>query len=777
MKSYLSLVPISARVRRRQNRMTILCIIFAVFLVTAIFSVADMMIRTQSDRMTSKNGSWHIELNGISQQIANELAGRDDVVSVGAAAVFNPDGELPYRINQKRVVLYGIDEAYLTLSSSGVAEGNFPQGEDEIMLSRNAAFVLQVQLGDPVTLYTPSGNRIFTVTGFGGVDENYYAGQYFLMDAYLPQAALIALMEQNGVCETQTTYYVQFTSAANAAKAIPEITAQYHWPDGIISENIAVMGVTGQSNSNAMKNVYGIAMVLFALVLLAGVLMISGSMNSNVAQRTQFFGMMRCIGMSKPQVIHFVLLEALNWCKTAVPAGMLLGTLVSWSICAALHYGIGGEFATTPVFQISPVGLVSGAVVGIVTVLLAAQSPARRAARVSPMAAVSGNSENHAAARRVAARGFGRIDISLGIHHAVASKKSWCLMTFSFALSMILVLCFSVLLEFASLLLPSLCPWQPDILLNGYSNAQVLSRSAVEHLRAIPGVQHVWGVTGLPNIPASSSRADIDHVTLCSYDDFMMERSKNIVVNGQMTELENNCNEVMTIYNRNNPLKVGDTVRINGTELTITCAFSQGAFPDDAVVICPQALFDRLVGAQNYNIVGVLLDDSVAEQALSQIVRFATDEIIVADMRISNQQDAATYLASRIVAYGFLAIIGLISLFNIVNSISMSVLARTKQYGVMRAIGMDNRQLVRMIAAEAATYAASGVVVGCAVGLLLSRMLYIRLITRYFGVAWHWPILMLVMLALFVFSTAVAAVYSPAKRINGMAITETISEL
>lgn len=146
-------------------------------------------------------------------------------------------------------------------------------------------------------------------------------------------------------------------------------------------------------------------------------------------------------------------------------------------------------------------------------------------------------------------------------------------------------------------------------------------------------------------------------------------------------------------------------------------------------------------------------------------------------MRISNQQDAATYLASRIVAYGFLAIIGLISLFNIVNSISMSILARTKQYGVMRAIGMNNRQLVRMIAAEAATYASSGVVVGCSVGLLLSRMLYTRLITRYFGVAWHWPILMLVILVLLVFSTAVAAVYSPAKRINGMPITETISEL
>ena len=73
MKSYLSLVPISAKVRKRQNRMTILCVIISIFLVTAIFSVADMMIRTQSDRMTGKNGSWHIEVDGISQETALKL--------------------------------------------------------------------------------------------------------------------------------------------------------------------------------------------------------------------------------------------------------------------------------------------------------------------------------------------------------------------------------------------------------------------------------------------------------------------------------------------------------------------------------------------------------------------------------------------------------------------------------------------------------------------------------------------------------------------------------
>lgn len=75
-------------------------------------------------------------------------------------------------------------------------------------------------------------------------------------------------------------------------------------------------------------------------------------------------------------------LEALNWCKAAVPMGVILGVAISCGVCALLHYGIGGEFATMPVFALSPVGIICGVLVGIVTVLLAAQSPAKRASKV-----------------------------------------------------------------------------------------------------------------------------------------------------------------------------------------------------------------------------------------------------------------------------------------------------------------------------------------------------------------------------------------------------------
>ncbi len=777
MRSYLSLIPISAKVRKRQNRMTILCIIFAVFLVTAIFSVADMMIRTESSFMLSKHGNWHIQLKNVSQHIAEEISGRTDVTAVGASSVFNFDGGQPYRINEKKAVLYGTEEIYMKEISNGITEGTFPQNDHEVMLSPNAVTAFQVQLGDSVILHTPAGDVTFTISGFGTDDKSYYENQTYLVGVYMTQAAFTSIMEQNEVTDDGPAYYVQFEDAAQAAKAITELQSQLSLPEESISENTGVMGMAGQSGNESMKNVYGMAAVLFVLVLLAGVLMISGSMNSNIARRTQFFGMMRCIGASRQQIIRFVRLEALNWCKTAVPVGILLGTIVSWGICGALRYGIGGEFATTPVFKISPVGLISGAVVGIVTVLLAAQSPAKRAAKVSPMCAVSGNMEHTSSVRHAAKTGFGKIDCSLGIHHAVASKKSWCLMTASFALSIILLLSFSVVMDMARLLMPSLSVTSADLVLTGYSNEMLLDRDLIDEIRKINGVANAYGSCYMGNIPATSSRAGIDHINIVSYDDTLLDYAKGSIAQGTLDEVYGDSNKVATVFNKNNSLKVGDTIQIAGTEVEISCALSQGLFGDDLIVICSQETFDRLMGQEKYALLGVQLGKDATEETVAQIRSFENDDIIITDQQKSNQENNSTYWASRIVCYGFLAIIGIITLFNIINSISMSVSARTKQYGAMRAVGMDDRQLTRMISAEAFTYAVSGLVLGCGIGIPLSRYLYTLLITHHFGVAWHLPIVLLVIIIAFVFASAVIAVHAPSKRIRNMAITATINEL
>ena len=113
----------------------------------------------------------------------------------------------------------------------------------------------------------------------------------------------------------------------------------------------------------------------------------------------------------------------------------------------------------------------------------------------------------------------------------------------------------------------------------------------------------------------------------------------------------------------------------------------------------------------------------------------------------------------------------------IVNGRNQKQMCIRDRYGILRAIGMDDAQLKRMISAEAGTYAVSGLVVGIALGLVLNRKLYILLITHYFGAAWQMPWGCLAVIVVVVLAAVVLAVYNPVRRILMQPITATISEL
>ena len=778
MKSYLSLVSISGKVRKRQNRMTIFCVIISVLLVTTIFSVADMWIRASSEGLQQKHGNWHIRLENISQDTAEEISRHPDVAAIGWSETFNTDGDQPFYIGEKKAALYGADSIYLAELVNALEEGSLPQSDNDIMLSSNARLALDVKIGDHVTVKTPSGDTDFTVCGFGSDDAEYYQGQTYMVAVYMMRDAYIGVMEQNHI-PINPSCYIQFQDVSKASGIITEIRQQYDLPEEDISENTAIMGLAGQSSNESMKNIYGIAAILFVIVLLAGVLMISGSMNSNVAQRTKFFGMMRCIGASRQQIIRYVRLEALNWCKTAVPVGLVTGTAIEWGVCAFLRYGVGGEFAAMPVFALSPVGLLSGAMVGIVTVLLAAQSPAKRASKVPPMAAVSGNSDTALSVRHTTKRKIRKVERTLGIHHATASKKNWFLLTASFSLSIILFLCISVGLDFAHELLPVTRSWQADtdITLTGYANERVLAQGLSDEISGITGVEHVWGSSYTEHVPAASSRQEIDHVNITSYSEYMLDCAEESLVQGNLSEVYGDSGKAMTVLNKDNPIKVGDIIQVAGQEIEVVCGISSGLYPGEYSIICSQETFARLTGEENYSMIGIQLSRQATDETVKQINSLAGSNVIFTDERQRNQEDANTWLAAKFLLYSFMAIIAMITLFNIINSISMSVTARIKQYGAMRAVGMDGEQLTRMIAAEAFTYAISGLIVGSGIGIVLSRFLYVKLVTRFFGSQWSLPIVLIAIILIFDIASAALAVYAPAKRIRNMPITATINEL
>ena len=605
MRSYLSLIPISAKVHRRQNRMTLLCIIFAVFMVTAIFSMAEMGARIEQSRLSDKHGDFSL------------------------------------------------------------------------------------------------------------VDS--------LVDTVMGQTLMVT------------------------------------------------------------------AVVMFLLVLIAGVLMISSSMNSSVAQRTQFFGMMRCIGMSKQQIIRFVRLEALNWCKTAVPIGLVLGILASWVLCAVLRFLVGEEFSNIPLFGISGIGIVSGILVGVISVLLAARTPAKHAAKVSPVAAVSGNSEKTKTGRHAVHTGFLRIETALGVHHAVAAKKNLFLMTGSFALSIILFLSFSVLIDFVDHLMPQSAATS-DIDISSSDGANSIDSDLVQTLTNMEGVKQVYGrrssfdvAAGLDGDTTLSSTVD-----LVSFDDFdlkALQKDGTLRWGSDLSKVYGDSGYVLATWDQNSSWAVGDTILVGNEQLTTAGLLKYDPFSGDGLtggkitLITSGETFTRLTGITDYSLIMIQTTSGATDEDVAAIRQIVEENgYTMNDKR--DERTSGTYFAFVACVYAFLGIITLVTVMNIMNSISMSVSARIKQYGSMRAVGMDGRQLSKMILAEAFTYAFWGCFIGCAIGLPFSKMMYDFLITNQFPYAsWSLPVGSLAVIVLFVIAAAVLAAYSPAKRIRTISVTETINEL
>ena len=776
MRSYLSLVPISAKVHKRQSRMTRICIILAVFLVTSIFSMADMWTDAETTAMRHNHGDWHIALQNVSEDEAEQIRKNSGVAVSSWYDEINTDAEQNYYIDGKNAVLYGIEESYITDIMKYPTEGVYPQNENEVALSADAKELFSVKIGDEITLDTPMGDVKYTISGFYE-DDTEYNDIIGGCCVFMNRKAFDEIRRLNGI-ESASQFYIRFQNENGLKKTIADIMQQYNLTAENVKENTAVLGMLGASSNESVNGLYPLAVACFVIILIAGVFMISSCMNSNVAQRTKFFGMMRCIGASKQQIIRFVRLEALNWCKTAIPMGCVLGTVTCWILCAILRFFVKGEWVDMPLFAVSINGILCGALVGVITVFIAAHSPAKQAAMVSSVAAVSGNADmsknvNHAAKTR-----FLKVETSLGIHHATGTKKNLFLMTGSFALMIVLFLAFSACLDLVHKLLPSVTSkFTPDITIASQDDTNSLDGNLPEKIAEIEGVESAFGMmtrTAL-SVEVNGNETEID---LFSHDKTLLDTFKKSVISGDISRVYEDGNYAMAVYNQDYRLSVGDKIKTGNQELEIVCVTSEGvgSVSGAPTVVCSEKTFMRLTGECRFAMISVVLKKDVSEAAVSKIRDLAGDYLFV-DNREENSDINGSYWVFRIASYGFLAIISLITVLNITNSISMGVSARIKQYGAMRAVGMGSGQVAKMITAEAVTYAICGTAAGIILGLLLHYLIYAKVVITHFGGLWNIPFTAIAIVLLLVAFSCIVAIYAPAKRIRNMAITATINEL
>ena len=771
MKRYLDLVPQYEKVHRKNNRISILCIVLSVLLVTTIFSMADMALRAQKGYFIKTNGEYHISLTDIDNQTADMIGARIDVALCG----WTLQGSVGM-IGEKVVSFAGANnDVFSALTEMNMQSGTYPAGANEALLNQAAMEQLRLNVGDMVTVTVPDGSqKDYLITG---ALEN--MGSLLKADVYgmvLTEEGFRQIADENA--KDGSTFRIQFKNGVNIQSAIRQIKKAYSLNDTQVAENTALLGLMGQSENSTMQSLYIVAAFLVLLVLIAGTVMIAASFNTNVLERIQFYGLLRCLGASKKQVKHFVILQGLRQSMKAVPLGLVIGQILTWCACLLLKSISGERFSEIPLFQFSIGGLIAGTVIGFFIVVLASLSPAKKAAKVSPVTAVSGNTQL-AQNKKTANTKLLHVETSMGIFHALSGKKNVFLMTCSFAISIMMFLSFQVLVTFLDQGMPALAPSAADVSITMGNTP--LDKTLSEEINSIDGTDKVFGRMEQTDISASY-RESTGTFTLISYTDRQFQWVKEELNKGNITSAQNKTGYALITYQDGLNLNVGDTLTLHTSagdkQITIggilTTANAVNRAGTYGYLVCSEPTFIEIAGDSGYTAIDIQLSSFGNDDTISAIRSLVPADSNVSDKRLTNSEAQSSYYTGAVFIYGFLIIIALITAFNIFNSMNASVASRTKQYGIMRSVGMGANQLYKMIAAEALTYAILGCVVGCILGLPLNRAMFQFLIADKWGTGWTIPFSSLLLIVLLCLISAAIAIRRPIKQISKMAIVDTI---
>lgn len=778
MKHYLKLVPISAKIHRKQSKMTRICITLAVLLVAVMFGLADMYLQGVTRHEMEESGNWHYEFHSIDTQTASFISARPDVEIAGWHNTIS--SEAGYSIKEQTISISAQErKVFEDIFLNGIAEGEYPDTPNEIAVSSSFKNTASVSLNETIALCKPDGNTTdYLIVGFLNDTETSRLITGNTPIVVMTPEGLGTLAVNNAI----ENYVIQFSRLCNIPDIINDIKAGNNLSDEQITENIPLLSIQGQlEGKTGVNQIYQVAFILSVIVMLTCILMISSSLNSNVAERTEFFGMLRCLGATKRQIMRFVRLEGLYWCKTAIPIGIIFSVVIVWILSAAMRVINPQWFSSMPILGISWISVIASILLGLLTVLLAARSPAKRAAKVSPLTAVSGNAGQTASFRKAANTTAFKIETALGIHHAKAKKKNYILMTGAFAVCITLFLTFSTLVDFMkNAFVPPI--YTPELSIASETNTCSIFNELLEQIKQNDVVKRAYGRMFAYEVPAENNGKNYN-ANLISYEENQFRWAADSLIAGSIETVMQQENQVLFVQTGNIDVQVGDNISltINNRPQIVTVA---GILSDSPLArvegtetfFCSEATFTALTGETGYTIIDIQFENNASSEDVKAIESiFSNGGVIFSDSLSQIQQQRNLYHTFAILVYGFLSIIVAITIFHIMNTISMGAATKMKEYGAMRAIGMSNRQLVKMIIAEAGTYAINGVIWGCIIGLPMHWIIYVSLITNIWRTAWSVPFIPLILIIAIVLSASLLAVREPAKRLQRMSIVENIS--
>ncbi len=796
MNSYLVTASKYLSAHKKKTRLTILSVVLAVTLVVGIFSMLDSLVKFEKTQVLKKEGNYHILVRNPEQSEIATIQTRIDVENSGTLTDLGGG-----TINNVKCAFGSIDANFAANLNFYLTEGSFPRKANEILLEKWYMDKSALKIGDLVRLSLPDGKSgRYTISG--KINDWGVTKAAAIPFVFLSQEA------KEGLTAVSSQYFILFKKGVNIQKAEKEIKAVSNIPDNRIGYNEGLLALMLQTKNNRVINIYAIGVVLFGLVLLTAVIMIYNTFNISVMDRVRQFGLLRCIGASRKQIKRLVRRESLIISLKAIPFGVLAGMLMSFAGSAVLKYYNNDIYGDISIFNFSTIGIAAGVLTGIMTVFAASFLPAKKAAGVSPVNAVTGSNEIKISKRNK--RGFLMkflpAETAIGINNAVNKKRTLILMSCSIAISIILFFGFNVLVNPAFLGVSTTKSYTPDIY---FSSSEGMSGDLVKELSAMDGVKKLYGrmstfinasfdasrlskeyKTSLGNkIKGNGLLADPEKTWLVSYDDRQLKWAKDYLSQGTCEEYklneQNGIIAVNKIYRYDKLIKttefqLGDKVYINtnaGTkEFTVMGIVESAPYSTEELTmttfITTEKLFREVSEDTLYKTIDIQLEDKNQEQTVSKIKEMLDKTITFHDRRQFNTEADNAFMTAAVFIYGFLGVILLISVLNIINTMNTSIASKMKYLGTMRAVGMSGKQLNKMVLAQAITYSLTGCITGCILGILLQKKLL-----GILGTGWTFPLWQVVLTLIVCILTAVFSVISPLKRIKAKGISETIASL
>lgn len=725
----------------------------------------------------------------------------DPMMAGGAPSqIFNWTGEI------------GIDQ-------SEVVDGRGPESSGEVILDLDSIPRLGYELGDQVRIATDLGVTTYELVGsvrFG--ESNSLQGATL---AFIPTEDAIELA---GSADFQQIGVVTAEGADNNAVAT---NIQEVLPEGaraITGENKAAEEMAILDEIMGYVDVFAIAFALISLFV--GGYIIVNTFRVIVTQRTREFGLMRAIGVTGRQVRSMILLEAVVVGVVASTIGIIIGYLLALVVSWFVSLSVGDIFGTL----VLPWDAIAWAyALGTLVTLVAALLPAISASRIAPMEALresATSGKKSLKVRNIVGTAMvltGVITVSTGLYAGVDRPYIYVgvgavllvlgttllaaqvLVPMAYGLRGLLTRWFRVdgklaannirreprrsantaaalmigvmLLALVATFTESLKSVVTAELQQTNADFIVASGQGTIPSGALDVIRDVDGVDLVTSIGSDAARYDGETRLVTVVDADNLERAYNLQAEPALTQIDGGVyisNDIADLG-----VDVGDTVTLEGREATLDLEVTGRVLLNgSAGFIIDQAQGEELLGQPEVFQAFVQIDDSVDVDESQDTIQQALSEdfpLVFLQQPGELEQLANMFIDLLLgIISALLASALVIAILGVANTLLLSVTERTREIGLLRAVGLKRSSVWRMITVESMVMAVFGTILGMILGVSLGAALVVALESFGFAgptVPWVW-------LAIYTVLAAVAGVLAalwPAWRASRLDILKAIA--